>query len=228
MSPKTSDKHVLPPRRDFIYNPPTDPLDILHEDEHLIVVNKPSDLLSVPGKTEPDCLEARLQDYNPKVLTIHRLDMATSGVMVFAKTAHAQRHIGMQFEKRQTEKTYIARVAGHVENESGTIDLPLICDWPNRPRQMVCHERGKPAQTAWEVLEREAAHTRLALYPKTGRSHQLRVHCLSLGHPILGDRFYANDEILKAANRLQLHAEALKLRHPDGGEWHTFTAECPF
>lgn len=153
--------------------------------------------------------------------------MATSGVMVFAKTPHAQRHIGLQFEKRYTEKTYIARVAGHIHGESGHINLPLITDWPNRPMQHVNFERGKSAQTDWTVLNREDGATRVALRPKTGRSHQLRVHMLAIGHPILGDRLYAHDDAFRAAKRLQLHAETLRLRHPVGGEWMTFTAPCP-
>ncbi len=220
-------------KRAFRYAPPTSPLSIIHEDDSLLVVDKPSGLLSVPGKTEPDCLQARLLDYCPDSLTIHRLDMATSGVMVFAKTAHAQRHIGLQFEKRMTRKTYTARVWGVVAKDSGQIDLPLICDWPNRPRQMIDHKNGKPAQTDWQVLARADNATTLALYPKTGRSHQLRVHCLAIGeqiggHPILGDRLYAHEEAFTAADRLQLHASSLSLRHPDGGEWHEFTALTPF
>ncbi|MGJ8563258.1 MAG: pseudouridine synthase [Alphaproteobacteria bacterium] len=202
----------------------------MHEDENLIVVDKPSGLLSVPGKAghHKDSLESRLRAYNSEVLLIHRLDMATSGVMVFAKTAHAQRHIGLQFEKRYTEKSYIARVAGSVRGVTGHINLPLMTDWPNRPRQEVNFDIGKSAQTDWEVLAQDGKSTRIALYPKTGRSHQLRVHMLEMGHPILGDRLYAPDAIFEAANRLQLHAEILKLRHPVGGEWMTFTAPCPF
>lgn len=202
----------------------------MHEDENLIVVDKPSGLLSVPGKAEhhKDSLETRLRAYNSEVLLIHRLDMATSGVMIFAKTALAQRHIGLQFEKRYTEKSYIARVAGSVRGLTGRINLPLITDWPNRPRQEVNFDIGKSAQTDWEVLAQDGKSTRMALYPKTGRSHQLRVHMLAMGHPILGDRLYAPDAVFEAASRLQLHAEMLKLRHPVGGEWMTFTAPCPF
>ncbi len=214
--------------RAFTYAPPTGPLGIIYEDDSLLIVDKPSGLLSVPGKTEPDCLQARLLDYCADSLTVHRLDMATSGVMVFAKTAHAQRHLGLQFEKRMTRKTYTARVWGIVEKDSGQIDLPLICDWPNRPKQMVDFENGKPAQTDWQVTARHDNTTTLVLYPKTGRSHQLRVHCLEMGHPILGDRLYAHEEAFAAANRLQLHATSLSLRHPIGGEWHEFTAPTPF
>jgi len=148
--------------------------------------------------------------------------------MVFARNANSQRHIGLQFEKRMTEKVYIACVSGRVEKDTGQIDLPLITDWPNRPRQMVCHERGKASLTEWKVIDREEVTTRLALYPKTGRSHQLRVHMLAIGHPILGDRLYAHDCAFKAAPRLQLHAYKLKLRKPTGGDWVEYTSPCPF
>lgn len=215
-------------KRTFIYAPTQEPLTYIYTDDDIIIVEKPSGLLSVPGKTEPDCLEARIRKDYPESLTVHRLDMATSGLMVFARNANAQRHIGLQFEKRMTEKTYIARVWGQVKNDKGEIDLPLITDWPNRPRQMVCHERGKPSLTEWQVLERKENTTRVELYPKTGRSHQLRVHMLAIGHVILGDRLYADEEAFLAAPRLQLHAHKLKLRKPTGGEWAEFISPCPF
>ncbi len=214
--------------REFIYAPPQSPLTYLHIDDDIIIVEKPSGLLSVPGKTEPDCLEARIRADHPDALTVHRLDMATSGLMVFARRPHAQRHLGLQFEKRIIEKSYIARVAGQTEQNKGIIDLPLITDWPNRPKQMVCHENGKPSQTTWQVIERESAATRILLTPKTGRSHQLRVHMLAIGHAILGDRLYASDEVFAQATRLQLHAERLKLRRPTGGDWIEFESPCPF
>ena len=215
-------------KRSFVYAPSQEPLTYIYTDDDLIIVEKPSGLLSVPGKTEPDCLEARIRADYPESLTVHRLDMATSGVMVFARNANAQRHIGLQFEKRMTEKTYVARVWGQITANEGKVDLPLITDWPNRPRQMVCHERGKPSLTEWKVLDREETATRVELYPKTGRSHQLRVHMLSLGHAILGDRLYAQEDAFNAAPRLQLHAHKLKLRKPKGGEWIEFTSLCPF
>lgn len=216
--------------REFIYAPSDAPIEILHEDEALLIVNKPSGLLSVPGRLDEhkDSLETRLRAIYPDTLLVHRLDVPTSGVMVFARTKAAQRHIGMQFEKRQTRKTYVARVWGHVTDDSGHIDLPLIVDWPVKPRQKVCHETGKPSQTDWVVLEREADATRVRLHPTTGRTHQLRVHMMAIGHPILGDRFYADDEALVAADRLQLHAEELVLRHPVGGAEMTFRSEVPF
>lgn len=215
-------------KRPFTYAPTQEPLTYIHTDDDIIIAEKPSGLLSVPGKTEPDCLEARIRADYPESLTVHRLDMATSGLMVFARNANAQRHIGLQFEKRMTEKTYLARVWGKVKSDKGEVNLPLITDWPNRPRQMVCHERGKPSLTEWEVLGREKTATRLALYPKTGRSHQLRVHMLAIGHVILGDRLYADEDAFNAAPRLQLHAHKLKLRNPTGGDWVEFESPCPF
>lgn len=211
------------------YSPPDTPLDILHQDHELLVVNKPSGLLSVPGRGEhlADCLISRIQAVFPEALLVHRLDRDTSGVMVFAMTPHAQRHLGLQFEKRQVKKVYIARVFGTVEGAEGTVDLPLIVDWPNRPKQHVDHENGKPAVTDWKVAKRGANETRMRLFPQTGRSHQLRVHMQALGHPILGDPFYATGPALEAP-RLMLHAESLRLRHPDGGRGMTFKAKCPF
>ncbi len=195
-----------------------------------MLVDKPSGLLSVPGKSpeHADCLERRMRDLFPEIRLVHRLDHPTSGLMIFARNAQAQRHLGLQFEKRQLKKSYIARVSGRVEGHSGHINLPLICDWPNRPLQMVCFDNGKSAQTDWEVLERKAHATRLCLYPKTGRSHQLRVHCLAIGHPILGDSFYGGERNQAAAERLQLHAATLEFRHPNGGVWSRHSSPCPF
>lgn len=214
---------------DEIYTPPTDPLVVLHEDHELLFVDKPTGLLSVPGKGAhlADCLLTRVQEAFPTALLVHRLDRDTSGVMVFALTPHAQRHLGLQFEKRQLKKSYIARVAGRLEPNTGTVDLPLIVDWPNRPRQKVCHETGRAAQTDWRVLRATDEETRVRLLPKTGRSHQLRVHMLALGHPILGDPFYASGAARDHA-RLMLHAEELRLRHPDGGKGVKIRAKSPF
>ncbi|HBZ43961.1 MAG TPA: RNA pseudouridine synthase [Maritimibacter sp.] len=211
------------------YNPPDTPLDVIHEDHEVLLVNKPAGLLSVPGKGShlADCLIARVQAAFPQALLVHRLDRDTSGVMVFALTPHAQRHLGLQFEKRQTKKAYIARVWGEVAEREGTVDLPLIVDWPNRPRQHVDFENGKPALTDWKMLKHERGTTRMRLFPKTGRSHQLRVHMLEIGHPILGDPFYATGPALDYP-RLMLHAESLRFRHPDGGKGLTFKAKVPF
>lgn len=213
--------------RSFIYDPPKG-LSVIYQDDDLIIIDKPSGLLSVPGKTEPDCAQARVQAQFPEALTIHRLDMATSGILVFARNANAQRHVGLQFERRMVAKHYTARVAGGVRGDSGRINLPLICDWPNRPRQMVSFEQGKSAQTDWVVTAREDNATRLSLHPITGRSHQLRVHMLAIGHVILGDRIYADDYDFARADRLQLHATALRLRKPTGGAWIDIKAQCPF
>ncbi|MES0881372.1 RluA family pseudouridine synthase [Roseibium sp. SCP14] len=215
----------------FVYRPPADPfLPILHEDADLLVVNKQSGLLSVPGKAEEhsDCLERRAQELHPGARIVHRLDMDTSGVMVLAMNAAAHRHLGLQFERRKTRKTYLAEVWGHLSEEEGEVDLPLVCDWPNRPKQMVSFEHGKPALTRWTVVDRTERTSRVRLFPHTGRSHQLRVHMLSLGHPIIGDRFYAEGDALTASDRLALHAESLELHHPSSGERVTFRAECPF
>ena len=211
------------------YNPPQDPLVVLHEDAEVLLVDKPAGLLSVPGKGPhlADCLIARVQDAFPDALLVHRLDRDTSGVMIFALTPHAQRHLGLQFEKRMTRKTYVARVWGVPQEKTGTIDLPLIVDWPNRPRQMVCHETGKPAQTDWRVLKDEGDTARVRLSPKTGRSHQLRVHMLALGHVILGDTIYASGQAADHP-RLMLHAEELRLSHPDTGRGMSFRAPVPF
>ncbi|MDD7911034.1 RluA family pseudouridine synthase [Pseudovibrio exalbescens] len=219
------------PNPPFIYNPPTEPfLDVLHQDDDILVLNKPSGLLSVPGKADhlKDCLERRAQGKFGDARIVHRLDMDTSGVIVMAMNAQAHRHLGLQFERRKTRKTYIARIWGQPEKNEGLVDLPLRCDWPNRPRQMVDHELGRSAQTKWEVLAREEACALVRLSPITGRSHQLRVHMLSLGHPILGDRFYAGAEALAASNRLCLHAHKLGLHHPANGEFLWFEAPVPF
>ena len=211
------------------YAPPTDPITILHRDAHIALVDKPAGLLSVPGKGPElaDCLVSRLQGADPEIRLVHRLDRDTSGVMVFARTRAAQRHLGLQFERRHVQKTYVALVGGIPTQKFGEIDLPLIADWPNRPRQMVDHARGKPARTRWRVLERQGDTTRLELTPETGRSHQLRVHLAEIGHPILGDPLYATGP-WQRASRMMLHAEFLEIRHPDGGVATGFHAPCPF
>lgn len=201
----------------------------------MLVLNKQSGLLSVPGKhlEHADCLETRAMKTDPDALLVHRLDMETSGVFIMARTKQAQRHLGFQFEKRNAKKTYMAWVSGHVTAASGTVDLPLICDWPNRPKQMVDHERGKQAITDWTVLDRQIDKsglkaTRVKLTPQTGRSHQLRVHMLAMGHAILGDALYASPKEITAADRLQLHAETLTVMHPVKKEFITFTSPAPF
>lgn len=211
------------------YDPPQDPLDIVHRDHMLLGVAKPSGLLSVPGRGAhlADCLLTRVQRAVPEALLVHRLDRDTSGVMVFALDRGAQRNLGLQFERRHARKSYVARVWGDPEEDRGRIDLPLALDWPNRPLHRVDHEAGKPALTEWTVLSRDGETTRLRLSPLTGRSHQLRVHMQAIGHPILGDPFYATGPALDAP-RLMLHAERLGLRHPDGGAPIELFSPCPF
>ena len=216
---------------DFIYNPPSDPfIAIIHVDDDILVLNKQSGLLTVEGKHEDhkDCLEARAQSQYPGATIVHRLDMDTSGVLVMARNLDAHRYLSKQFETRQTRKTYIADVWGQVMGEGGSIDAPLICDWPNRPKQMICYTRGKRALTHWRVLERHPSFTRIEFKPITGRSHQLRVHALRMGHPILGDRFYADGEALLASPRLRLHAASLSFHHPNTGLMQNYTAPLNF
>lgn len=218
------------------YRPPLEDLSVIFHDHHLLVIDKPSGLLSVPGRSpdHADCLMSRAQLAYPDALLVHRLDMETSGVFIMAKSKQAQRHLGFQFENRNTQKTYAARVWGDLTDDEGQIDLPLICDWPNRPKQMVDKVNGKRAITDWTAIERSfhgpGQHpvTRVELRPKTGRSHQLRVHMLALGHPILGDQLYADGDALAAAARLQLHAESLTVMHPAEKQFVTFHAPCPF
>lgn len=213
----------------YRYDPPQEPTVLLHADAALLVVKKPEGLLSVPGKgaEKADCLIARLLARYPRVLLVHRLDTDTSGVMVFARTSAAQVSLAGQFERRETVKHYIARVAGQVAGDAGTVDLPLTVDWPNRPRQHVNHDTGRPAITDWQVIARGPDETRVALTPHTGRTHQLRVHMAALGHPILGDPLYAKGPAADHP-RLMLHAETLGFRHPVTGEAVTFTSPCPF
>jgi tRNA pseudouridine32 synthase/23S rRNA pseudouridine746 synthase len=213
------------------YKPPQDPwLDILYQDEHLLVVNKPAGLLSTPGRGADlfDSVEARAKKISPYAELAHRLDMATSGVVAVALQKQAESNLKRQFQLRIPQKRYLARVWGCPEPEQGIIDLPLICDWPKRPMQKVCWETGKQAVTHYQVLDKQAASSLVELRPITGRSHQLRVHLLALGCPILGDRFYAHAEALAASERLLLHAAELVLEHPQTGAVLTFTAPCPF
>lgn len=209
----------LPP---ICYDPPKAPLEVIHADQDVLAVSKPAGLLSVPGKGAhlSDCLLARVEMDFPEARLVHRLDMDTSGIMIFARNPDAQRHLGLQFERRHCRKHYLARVAGVVTQDAGDIDLPLIADWPNRPLQKVCFETGKTALTSWSIAQRAKDTTLLNLFPHTGRSHQLRIHLKETGHPILGDRFYGG----LPAPRLMLHAWQLTVRHPDGGMPLTLTA----
>ena len=221
---------------DFVYQPPMSPyIDIIFQDKDIVVLNKSSGLLSVPGRLpeHQDCLQNRVKRALPTATIVHRLDMATSGIIIMALNKPAHVAISRQFEQRQTKKSYIARVFGKVSEIEGSVDLPLICDWPNRPKQMVDHENGKKSLTNYSVLSYSTLSsgdesTLVELRPVTGRSHQLRVHMLALGHPILGDRLYAHEKALAVSPRLQLHARNLSLTHPVTGELLCFVAPCPF
>ncbi|MBC7992894.1 MAG: RNA pseudouridine synthase [Rhizobacter sp.] len=204
--------------------------EVVYIDDTLIVVNKPAGLPSVPGRAEglQDCMASRVQAIAADALVVHRLDMATSGLLVFARGKAAQRQLSLAFAQREVGKLYAAVVAGQVAQESGEIDLPLITDWPNRPRQMVDHAVGKPSLTRYRVLSRSQHDTRVALEPLTGRSHQLRVHLLALGHPIVGDALYAPPEVLARSTRLLLHAQSLSLPHPVSGVALQFDSPAPF
>lgn len=218
-------------------------LEPIHLDADLLVIDKPAGLLAVPGRGEDkqDCLSRRVQAQWPGALVVHRLDQATSGLMVFARHPEAQRRLSRAFERREVVKHYVALVHGRVVEEAGTIDLPLAPDWPQRPRQQVNPERGRPALTRWKRLAHTTrdpgagkAHpsetdaiTRLQLEPLTGRTHQLRVHLQAIGHPIVGDRLYGPSEG-PPAPRLMLHAAALALPHPATGEPLVLESASPF
>lgn len=216
----------------FVYNPPTKPyLDILYQDEDIVVLNKPSGLLSVPGREHKhkDSLALRILRVWPNACVVHRLDLATSGIIVLAMRKSAQSHIGRQFQQKKIDKTYFARVEGIIKEDSGLIDLPIRCDWENRPRQIVDFEQGKSSQTQWKVLQRDRQSTLVELTPLTGRTHQLRVHLQQIGHPILGDDFYATEVGKKASpDRLALHAGSITLTHPTTEERVTFTCVASF
>ncbi len=214
----------------IVYTPPPDTgIPVIFADDSLIVADKPAGLLSVPGRgpERADCLVSRLQRDYPDALTVHRLDMSTSGLLVLARGEEMHRRLSKLFRDRLVDKRYVAIVAGLLEADSGEIDLPLIVDWPNRPRQMVDHTIGKPSLTRFRVLERDPASntTRVELEPWTGRSHQLRVHMASLSHPILGDELYGDES---SAPRLLLHALTLAFPHPLTGETVNFRADAEF
>ncbi len=204
-----------------------EPIRILYRDGDLLIVDKPTLLLSVPGRhpLNRDCLIERLDVHYPGVVAVHRLDLDTSGVMIVPRHRASLSRLARQFQSRSIEKTYIARVAGVVEKNAGTINLPLTRDWPNRPRQKVCFETGKTAITHWKRLSTDDNTSLLELNPVTGRSHQLRIHLNEIGHPILGCDFYAPENVLAAAPRLLLHASRIRFSHPISGD--TITAYSP-
>lgn len=218
------------------------PLPLLHADDALLVLDKPAGLLAVPGRgpDKQDCLATRVQRVYPDARVVHRLDMATSGLWVMARGEAAQRRLSAAFERREVNKRYVAVVDGVIDPAGAdgapdaggwrTIDLPLAADWPRRPRQQVDHERGRPSLTRWRALGPDPATggTRVELAPQTGRSHQLRVHLLAIGHPILGDALYGDARVQAAAPRLLLHASGLWLAHPVTGECLSFESPVPF
>ena len=216
--------------------------ELIYDDSALLVFNKPSGLLSVPGKgpEKADCLRTRVQQVYPEALTVHRLDMSTSGILLMARSAALHRTLSIAFADREVHKRYIAVVDGQICEESAVlsddpstwrlIDLPIATDWVNRPLQKIDMQQGKPSQTRYKVLGYDAATdtTRLELAPVTGRTHQLRVHLQSLGHPILGDHLYASPEAMAKSARLLLHASQLTFAHPVTGEALDLRCEAPF
>ncbi len=240
------------PLPDLMYSPPMDPVVILHEDDHFVIVDKPSGLLTVPGiaPEKKDCLRSRIEDLFPLAtgpITCHRLDMSTSGVMILTLDANTHRNLSRQFEQRKTKKKYIALLEGHLEQDAGTINCPMRKDMDVRPLMLVDYVQGKPSITHWKVLKREAFEgrpvTRVEFEPHTGRTHQLRVHAAhplvttagvmgkrdpeegqGLGAPIVGDEMYGTHP----EPRLMLHAAELTIYHPITGKQITFKAPVPF
>lgn len=205
---------------------------ILYQDDDLLILNKPAGLLTVPGKgpEKQDCLINRALKFNPNARVVHRLDQGTSGIVMIPLNYQTLRTMTKQFEGREIHKRYMAVVGGLLEQDEGEVTLPLICDWPNRPLQKVCHEHGKPAHTRYEVIERDQTRqvTRVKLEPVSGRTHQLRVHMLSMGHAILGDQLYAPDALRAMAPRLLLHACHIHLHHPISGNFISIDCEPDF
>ncbi|HCH63950.1 MAG: RNA pseudouridine synthase [Deltaproteobacteria bacterium] len=213
----------------WTYTPPVGLPTVLHHDRDMVVIDKPSGLLSVPGRAvkHKDSAESRLRAQLGTVYPAHRLDLDTSGVLVFATRRKAERELFRQFRERLVQKTYLAMVSGCMKHDTGLIDLPLR-RLETTPRSVVCHANGRPARTRYRVRYRTPQRTCVELYPETGRSHQLRIHLLSLAHPILGDRFYAPARIVDAAPRLMLHAWKLTVQHPFSGQPLTLEAPPPF
>jgi tRNA pseudouridine32 synthase/23S rRNA pseudouridine746 synthase len=202
-------------------------LELIYRDEYLLVVNKPSGLLAVPGRgaDKQDCLSARLLRKFPDSLIVHRLDMATSGLMVFARGIAMQRRLSHMFSNRVVEKRYVAIVAGLLDPDSGEVNLAIAADWPNRPLRKIDAGLGKPSLTRYHSLDQDAGTTRVELEPVTGRTHQLRIHMAAIGHPILGDALYGN---AAGASRLMLHARSLSFAHPVSAEPLNFLSAAPF
>jgi tRNA pseudouridine32 synthase/23S rRNA pseudouridine746 synthase len=203
---------------------------LVYQDEQLIVLDKPSGLLAVPGRGSDlqDCLSARVQAAFPSALVVHRLDRDTSGLMVMALDPASQRELSRQFAERLVEKRYVAVVYGRPAEPAGIVDLPMRKDFDRPPRHMIDPIHGRAALTAWRIVEEQIDRSRLEVRPETGRSHQIRLHLATLGHPILGDNLYAHPAALALSPRLLLHAEVLSLAHPARGELLRWSAPCPF
>jgi tRNA pseudouridine32 synthase/23S rRNA pseudouridine746 synthase len=216
---------------DFLYNPPIEPwLDTIYKDKDMIVFNKPAGILSVPGRdiARHDSMYSRLLEKRPNSYTVHRLDLATSGVIIFALRKESERELKRQFQDRETQKIYYARVFGHVKTMTGCIDLPLGKDVDNPPKHKIDHEKGKACKTLYEVVSYGEKTTLVKLIPETGRTHQLRLHMLAIGHPILGDDFYADPMVLALSPRLLLHASEITIKHPYTKKQVVFKTEVPF
>ena len=215
------------------YSPPPDSgLDILFQDDYLLAINKPPGLLSVPGKGEnkQDSMALRVQQRFPDALIVHRLDMATSGIMLMALNKDIHREMSISFQQREVSKSYIAVIDGLPEEDLGSVDLPIITDWPNRPRQKIDYDSGKASLTHYKVLDRNPVNqtTRVELIPETGRTHQLRVHMQAIGHAIVGDRLYAESTAQDKSDRLLLHAEKLAFNHPVSKDQITISCDATF
>jgi tRNA pseudouridine32 synthase / 23S rRNA pseudouridine746 synthase len=221
----------MPLNDDFVYRPPQEPLVLLYEDNDLVIIEKPAELLSVPGRLPEhhDSAYLRVLSIYPEAKITHRLDMATSGILMFAKHRDAEVAVSKMFQARAVTKHYTALIQGHLQG-TGQVDVPLITDWENRPRQMVHYELGKKSLTLYEVLQYDALQdiTRVKLTPITGRSHQLRVHMLHLGHPITGDQIYHPNAKQSPLKRMALHASYLAFTQPLSGETLIIESNVPF
>ena len=204
-------------------------VDVLYKDDRIVAIDKPHGLLSVPGRgaDKQDCASARVQSRFAGARVVHRLDCHTSGVMLMALDKACQAELGRQFHDRVVTKEYVAVVEGDVNGQQGVIDLPVRCDIENRPRQIIDHVHGKRAVTRWKLISRQDQYARLALFPITGRTHQLRVHCASMGAPIVGDLLYGSDAAA-LQERMLLHAYRLAFDHPDDGRRITIESACDF
>ena len=221
-------------KKKIIYKPPKDPEEIIFKDSEIIVVNKPSGLLTIPGSRpeHKDSLLTRLKKKFIGTLLVHRLDMDTSGIIIFARTNNAQRELSKQFEKRKVEKTYIARIWGIPSHSKGTIEYPIISDFNNRPKQKICYKNGKDSKTEWKLKnsfsKKDKFFSDLIVRPITGRSHQIRIHLSSIGYPILGDSLYAHSQAFNASSRLLLHSKTLKIKHPKSYKTLKFVSDNNF